>query len=137
MQLPLATTDPDAEETAKLIKLHGNIAKRVFVITATRDGLPPMLPTMEEKLTDANGIKEVLSDTDIKMKAPMLGPGAMNQQYSVQAFYTYLLARSPKPDEKLRIGSLPFDRLKASEHWLDLSKNTDFDNQLQVSGTSW
>ena len=120
-QLPYADTSPSAAETALLVQLHGRIAKRVLTMTATRDGKMPMIPSLVEDITDPNGIREVLEESEITVKAPELLADGAGRRYSVQVQYTYLMSRAPKITEKLRGSSSQLDKVLPHKNWLDLS----------------
>lgn len=135
-QLPLADTTPAAARTARLIKLHGSVAKRILTMTASRDGKMPMLPSLAEKTTDHNGIKEALDEVTITAKAPELLAGAQSRRFAVEAVYVYLLERAPRTNEKLRVGSTQLDKVLPIDNWLNLAQSVD-SGEIQSSGASW
>jgi hypothetical protein len=136
VQLPLANTAADAIRTARLIKLHGSVAQRVLTMTASRDGKMPLLPSLAEKTTDHNGIKEALNEMTITAKAPELLAGAQSRRFSVQAVYIYLLERSPRPSEKLRVGSTQLDKVLPVDNWINLGESVE-SGELQTPGSAW
>jgi hypothetical protein len=122
-QLPYADTNPNAAKSALLVRLHGRIAKRILTMTASRDGEMPMIPALNEDITDHNGIREVMESSSIAIKAPELSAGGTNRRYAVRCVYVYLLERAPRLNEKLRGGSTQIDKILPQNNWLDLSRS--------------
>ncbi|GAA4455371.1 hypothetical protein [Novipirellula rosea] len=129
-QIPIANTDPNATKTAELIKLHGRTAARVLTMTATRDGKPPMLPSMNEDQVDQNGCREVLDRIDIVAKAPQLMADGTGRRFEMMSEYVYLMERAPRPNEKLRGASSPLDLFSPDSNSLDLSEIVDTGGHL-------
>jgi hypothetical protein len=132
IQLPLANVESNAPKTASLIKLHGNVAKRILTVTASRDGRQPKIPILVEETTDHNGIREVLEKWWIEGKAPELLAGGQGRRFAVQVQYVYLLERAPRIDEKLRVGSTQIDKILPAENWMDLDQMQDEEGLMQT-----
>lgn len=137
MATPLASVDPAAQRTASLIRLHGSVTRRILTLVATRNAKWPTIPTMQEQLTDPNGIREVLQRTEITSKAPELTASGSGRMVSVEVKYTYLMERAPRLNEKLRVGSTPLDLFSPDSNWIDLSLTQDQAGHYQYeSGTT-
>lgn len=136
IQLPLANVDADADKTASLIKLHGNVARRILTVIASRDGRQPKIPLLAEESVDHNGIREVLDKWWIEGKAPQLLAGAQGRRFAVQVQYIYLLERAPRPNEKLRVGSTQIDKVLPIDNWMDLDVMQDTTGQMQTPDPS-
>jgi hypothetical protein len=136
-QLPLSTAEPVQTQagyspSAAIVQVHAPTAKRVLTMVATRDGKPPVIPSLREDGVDHNGIREVLGDVEITTKAPELMATGQGRRYAVQLRYEYLLDRAPTAAEKLRTGSMPWDIFPAAKNWMDLAQFVDTTSHLQT-----
>lgn len=130
ISMPVATTDPDAK-TATLIKMHGRTASRVLTLTVTRDGKPPVIPSMVEDQVDHNGHREVLARMEVIAKAPKLMANGESRQHEVFVEYVYLMEKAPGPTDKLRGGSSPLDLFSPDSNLLDLGEIVDQNGHYQ------
>jgi hypothetical protein len=135
-QLPLSTADPIQTQagynpTAAIVQVHAPTAKRILTMIASRDGKPPVIPSLREDGIDHNGIREVLNDVEITTKAPELMASGQGRRFAVQLRYEYLLDRAPTATEKLRTGSMPWDIFAAAANWMDLAQYVDATAHLQ------
>lgn len=115
MQLPLAAPVAAGQPSAAIVRMHSPVCHRVLTMTASRAGLPPVVPSLTEEQYDADGNREVLANDEIELLAPTLNPGGLGRQYAVRIMRT-LLDRAPTAIEKLRSGASPLDKLGAGEH---------------------
>jgi hypothetical protein len=137
VQLPLSTVEPIETPsgygpTAAIVQVHAPTAKRILTMIASRDGKPPVIPSLREEGRDHNGIREVLNDVEIIAKAPELAASGQGRRYAVQIRYEYLLDRAPTAVEKLRTGSMPWDVFPAASNWIDLAEFVDTTGHLQT-----
>lgn len=93
--LPMARDDDVAVKTTELIKLHGRFASRILTLSASREGSPPVIPSMTEVINDPNGAQEVLVDWRIKYKEPKQGATGADRTWHTEAQYIYRLEKSP------------------------------------------
>lgn len=137
VQLPLSAADPVQTQagynpSAAIVQVHAPTAKRVLTMVATRDGKPPVIPSLREDGRDHNGIREVLNGVEITAKAPELAASGQGRRYAVQIQYDYVLDRAPTSAEKLRTGSMPWDVFSAEANWIDLAQYVDQTSHLQT-----
>ena len=123
-QLPYAD-DSDADKTALLVKLHGKVSRRILTLTATRDGRPPIVPTLAEEAINRNGVREVLAHHSITLKAPQLLADGRGRQFSALVEYIYLLERGIRPTDKILGTATVLDRLLPQDNDLDLNTYQD------------
>lgn len=128
--LPLATTAPGARSMA-LVRMHARTARRILTMTATRNGLPPMIPSLDGDIVDENGCREVLDTATISSLEPKLGPDGTAREYSVKTEHVYLMEKAPENDDILRGASSPIDRFSPDSNHLDLSKIIDTGGTIQ------
>lgn len=128
-QMPLA--DTAATRSAALVKLHRPTAQRVLTMTATRNGRPPVIPSLDEDIVDHNGHREVLKSIEILAKNPQLEANGLSRKFEVWLEYVYLMEKAPTAQEKLRGVSSPLDLYSPDANWLDLSAMVDTQGHLQ------
>lgn len=128
-QMPMA--DTAAASSAALVKLHRPVAQRVLTMTATRNGRPPVIPALDEDITDHNGHREVLKSFEFAGKAPTLEANGLGRKFEVWLEYVYLMENAPTPTEKLRGSSSPLDLYSPNSNWFDLATMADPDGHLQ------
>jgi hypothetical protein len=129
--MPLATTDESLAKTSSLIQLHAPSAVRVLTMTASRNGKPPMMPSLKEELIDHNGYREVLDDIEVASKAPDLMANGRSRIFHVEVILRYLMEHAPKLTDKLRGASSPLDVFSPDSHLLDLSELSDDTGHIQ------
>ena len=131
VQLPLAAPASPGGDTCATVRMHGGVCKRVLAVEAIRVGKWPTLPTLAAELTDANGIREGLVDTEIDTSAPQMEADQASRSFAIRAVYTYALSRPPSAAERLRAGSLPMDISTPQSNEVLLSAVTDQEAHLQ------
>jgi len=130
-QLPYADdSEDDDTPNALLVKLHSKIARRILTMTATRDGRPPIVPSLEEDFVDRNGVREVLAHHSITLKAPQLLADGRGRQFAVLIEYIYLLERGIRPTDKILGTSTMLDRMLPQDNDLDLENYQDKDGKI-------
>lgn len=129
VQLPYA--DTASLTSCAIIKLHKRVAQRVLTLTARRNGMPPMIPSLDEEIIDPNGYREVMKSVEIVSKAPTQDANGLGRQFEVWCEYVYLMEDAPTNTEKLRGTSSPLDLFGPSTNWLDLSQIQDQAGKLQ------
>jgi hypothetical protein len=135
--MPRADSRTDLAVTQSIIQLHAPTARRILTVTASRNGKPPILPTLQPVLTDPNGYKEVLEGWAPITKAPKIEADGYSRIFELKAVYSYLMERAPGPSDILRVGSTPLDLFSPNSNWINLGTAVDADGHLQYeSGTT-
>lgn len=136
VSMPIASNDEDDEKTSELIKLHARSSTRILLLTATREGKLPTLPSLEEEIVDHNGNREVLAYFDVISKAPQLLANGRGRRFQLQAEYRYLLEKAPSNSGILRGSALPQDALGPEDATIDLAATQDILGRIQWSSPS-
>lgn len=91
-----------------VIPIHAGVQERVISVNATRHGLPPELPEPVATLVDPNGIKQhLVGVSQIVIDAPQSSADQSHRVFSVQAKFTYALARPMANTETFMSGNNP------------------------------
>ncbi len=107
VSLAIADSETADDDTAVIVKLSKGRCCRTISYDAERIGTPPQIPDPKDEYSDGD-ITGTLLKHWIEGHPPALSADGVKKIYRVTAFYRYGLNRPPKPDEKIRIGVLPF-----------------------------
>jgi hypothetical protein len=112
--------NPSADQVC-VARISHPLTYRDVWIRASRSHEMPAIPEAPDQTTDENGITETLVCDSIVPMAPTLMTNGQQYEQKIECFYRYVLSRTPRPDEKLRAGSLPWDITTPSDNTVVLA----------------
>lgn len=111
--------------TVVIARLHEPIARRVIFIKAERSGKVAKMPPMFREFDDVNGIRHVLSESEIFPGSPKLGADGSTWVYSLEARLVYWMERPVDESEVLSTGRLPWTLIELAQAFYKLEENYD------------
>lgn len=108
--------ESDATDS-RILKLSGAYGKKVVTWTATRVGIPPVLPAP----VGASG-NEVLLSAVIRPRAPDLEASGTTLEYEVSGEYVFALLRPPWYADGIPMGSPPYTTIPKGENVLQAAQ---------------
>lgn len=106
VQLPIASTTDESEDSCKIIQLGKGQCRREILYEAERIGEWPQVPKPMDTYKDGD-LRGTLLDWTPNPLPPELTLDKEKKIYRIQVTYLYAMNRPPRPDEAIKIGWLP------------------------------